>query len=133
MSADRALPLRYRAVWLGIGVVALVVGLGLALAPLAAPPRILGGDKGVHFLSMMLLTIWFLGICDTRMTAWVAILLAGYGIGVEILQGFTPYRAADPYDVLADLGGVATGVLASVVGLRHWCRRLESLLGVGTS
>lgn len=125
------LPLRYRWFWLTGGIGALTVILGLALAPLDAPVPT-GGDKVAHFLAFAFLTIWFLGIFDLRLAWRIAAALAAYGILIEVLQGLTAYRSADPYDLLSDVVGIGAGWLLANFGLRHWCRRLETLLGVRT-
>jgi VanZ family protein len=123
------LPLRYRWWWLGAGVAALVIILALALAPLTTRLPIIQGDKVAHALAFMLLTIWFSGVFAPRVAPQLTAALLGYGVLIEILQSFMPYRSADPYDVLSDLVGISAGWLLASVGLRHWCGRVEALLG----
>ena len=44
-------------------------------------------------------------------------LLMVYGVGIELLQAFLPYRSASPEDVLANaLGALAYGLIAGAVG-----------------
>jgi VanZ family protein len=132
IPAGSLLPLRFRWFWLGVGVMALMVGLSLALAPLVAPLPPISDDKTLHFLGFVLLTTWFLGIFESHVSWRIAAALAAYGVLIEVLQGFTAYRFSDPYDVLANVAGIGTGWLLSAAGLRHWCRRVETLLGAGT-
>ena len=46
--------------------------------------------------------------------------LIGYGVLIELLQGLTPHRMADPWDALADAIGVLMGV-----GLGTWIERRQ--------
>jgi hypothetical protein len=133
ISARGLLPLRFLGFWLGTGAAALAIGLALSLAPIDAPLPIVGEDKTLHFAGFLFLTIWFAGMVESRLLWQVATLLAVYGVLIELLQGLTADRAAEPYDVLANLAGIGSGWLLSVAGLRHWCRRVEGLLGAGTS
>lgn len=125
------LPLRYKWFWLGAGLLALVLVLILALVPLVTRVPVMGGDKVIHFLAFVFLTVWFLGVFDTRLTLQVALALAGYGVLIELLQSLMPYRAAELYDVLSDLIGISAGWLLASAGLRRWCGRVEALLGAG--
>lgn len=124
-------PLRYKWLWLGAGVGCLVVILLLAITPLSARVPSLGGDKVAHFLAFAFLTVWFLGVFEAGLTARVLVALAGYGLLIEFVQSFTPYRSADLYDVMADLVGIGAGWLLASAGLRRWCGRVEALLGAG--
>jgi len=114
-----------------MGLAAVLVILLLALAPLGGPPLFSGVDKVEHFVGFLGLTVWFLGVVDERSAPTVALLLASYGVLIEVLQSFTPYRSADLFDVLSDVAGIGAGWLLASAGLRHWCRRLEARLGVG--
>lgn len=123
-------PLRYRWLWLGGGLAALLVILVLALVPLPGPPAVRHADKILHVLAFMFLTTWFLGVVAWQRGLRVGAGLLAYGLLIEVLQTTTAYRMADPYDVLSDAIGIAAGWLLAAVGLRHWCRRLEALMGV---
>lgn len=131
--APGLLPLRYRGIWLGVGMLVLLIGLALSLAPLTEPPPVPGADKTVHFVFFTFLTTWFLGIFESHMTWRLAVLLAVYGVLIEALQAFTPNRAAEVADMLANLGGIGAGWLLAAIGLRHWCRRVEALFSAGTA
>jgi VanZ family protein len=123
------LPLRYKWLWLGAGLAGLVLILGLALVPMSGPIPMEQGDKLLHALAFAFLANWFLGIVDDGLTLRVLAGLGLYGLLIEFLQSFVPYRSADPYDVLADLGGITIGWLLATAGLRRWCGRVEALLG----
>jgi hypothetical protein len=122
--------LRYKWLWLGAGLAALALILGLALLPVGG--RILPvmiGDKVAHFAAFMVLTLWFSGIFEPRFAPQLTLALAGYGVLIEVLQGFTTVRMADPYDVLSDLIGISAGWLLASAGLHRWCGRVEALIG----
>lgn len=123
------LPLRYKWFWLGAGLAFVVAILVLALMPLAGPPLPLGDDKLAHVLAFTFLSAWFLGVFRPARAWQVAVALAAYGLLIEYLQSFTPYRSAEMYDVLADFTGIAVGWLLARTGLGNWCARVESLLG----
>ncbi len=124
------LPLRYRWWWLGAGLGALALILALAMLPLSAPVPVQGFDKFLHFLAFMFLTVWFLGLFEARFTWLVAAGLLLYGGLIEILQSFMPFRFAEAYDVVSDTAGIGAGWLLAALGLRHWCRRAEAMMGV---
>lgn len=124
-------PLRYARLWLWTGLAGVAFILGLALAPLGGPQMFAGVDKVEHFIGFLGLTVWFMGVVDERSARSVALLLLVYGILIEVLQSFTPYRSADLFDVLSDAAGIGAGWLLASAGLRHWCRRIEARLGVG--
>ncbi len=123
------LPLRYKWFWISLGFVGLVLILGLALLPGGPSLPLAYGDKFLHVLAFAFLTNWFLGMVDEGLTLRVLAGLMVYGLLIEFLQGLVVYRAADPYDVLADLIGIAGGWLLAIAGLRQWCTRIEALLG----
>jgi VanZ family protein len=120
----------YQRLWLGAGILALALGLLLALLPLGGTVLFSWGDKLLHFLGFAILALWFLGAVEPRHSLVVVAGLAGYGVLIEVLQSLTPYRSADPFDVLSDIAGIFAGWLLASAGLRRWCRRVETLLGV---
>lgn len=125
------LPLRFARYWLGAGLALLAVIMILALLPLPTLLPITQGDKVLHFLALAFLTVWFLGVFERAMAPRVAGGLVLYGVLMELLQGLTPYRSPDPYDVLSDVIGISAGWLLASAGLRRWCGRVEALLGAG--
>ncbi|GMW05551.1 MAG: VanZ family protein [Gammaproteobacteria bacterium] len=126
----RVLPLRYRWWWFGAGLGALALIMVLALLPLAAPVAVQGIDKFMHFLAFTFLTIWFLGVFEARYAWLVAAGLLAYGGLIELLQSLTSFRFAEANDVVSNLAGIGAGWLLSMAGLRHWCRRIETMIGV---
>jgi VanZ family protein len=107
----------------------LLLIMALAMTPLPGAPPVMGGDKIAHLATFAFLTVWFLGIFEMRAAPRVAAGLIAYGILMELLQSLTPYRYADPYDVLSDAIGIGAGWLLAYAGLHRWCRRVEAWLG----
>ena len=67
-------------------------------------------DKWTHFLAFAVLTV--LLRLAYRIGSWQTVaLFALYGVFIEISQYFTPNRCAEVLDVVADLIGVAIGLL----------------------
>jgi len=123
------LPLRYKWFWLGSGLLGSLAILGLALTPSPTPTLpFREGDKLLHFLAFAFLTVWFLGMVRDGRVLRLLVALVLYALLIELLQGFFPYRSADPRDVVADVAGMALGWVLASAGLRAWCGRLEALL-----
>lgn len=118
-----------RRLWLGAGVLALALGLVLALLPVGGPVLFAWSDKAIHFTGFAILAAWFIVALDARRAPAVAAALAAYGVLVELLQSLTPYRSADVFDVLSDAAGIGAGWLLASAVLRRWRRRMEALLG----
>jgi len=99
------------------GVSALVI-LALALAPSEAVFSATGWDKTNHLLAFSVLALLGFRAYPGRWTRVILGLLA-YGGLIEIFQSFTPDRAAEWSDVLADSVGLGLGyavqILASIL------------------
>lgn len=92
-----------------------VAVLVLSLAPVTTPMPSTGWDKTNHLLAFATLSFLGRGAYPGRMIVVLAGLL-GYGGLIEILQSFTPDRAAEWADLLADGAGLLFGeVLARLV------------------
>ncbi|MDQ1315067.1 MAG: hypothetical protein QG662_1176 [Pseudomonadota bacterium] len=91
--------------WLGV-----VVTLGLSLLPPALDSGSGHSDKVVHLLGYAVLTFWWAQLVTHR--RWkLALVVALFGIAVELLQGLTPTRQPDPLDALANSVGALLGWL----------------------
>jgi VanZ family protein len=121
------LPLRYARIWLVAGLLLLAFGLVSALSP--PPPGLVAvNDKLLHTAGFLAYMAWFGGVFERRFLPGVALLLAAYGLLIELLQGLTPIRQAEGLDLVADVAGILLGWLLSAAGLSHWCTKLESWL-----
>ena len=95
----------------------LVIVLWLALSP--RPPAAIdtGWDKLNHALAFGALALsgrfGFPG--SHARAAVIALGLFGFGIAIELLQTFVPSRSAEVNDVLADVVGIAVGLLAAAI------------------
>ena len=63
-------------------------------------------DKILHFLCFAYLTILFKFARFTDQDFWVYVIVLCYGILIEIVQMYIPYRSFEFFDILADLTGI---------------------------
>lgn len=95
----------------------------LALSP--SPPQLpaTGWDKLNHLLAFAAL-----GCCGALAwpgrRRWLVAGLLAYGLLIELVQGLVPGRFSEPADVLADLLGIAVGLL--LAALLAWLSRPRS-------
>ncbi|KAF7960287.1 hypothetical protein AWV80_35135 [Cupriavidus sp. UYMU48A] len=87
----------------------LIAVLVLALMPPTQPLPTTGWDKANHVLAFLVLGCLGRRAYARKRTA-VLLALVGYGVLIEILQGMTSYRDADPADVLADSIGLVAAL-----------------------
>ena len=79
----------------------------LAIAePASLSSKDLIDDKILHFLCFAYLTIIFKFARFTDQDFWVYVIVLGYGILIEIVQMFLPYRSFEFLDILADFIGI---------------------------
>ena len=102
----------WRTALLGLLGLAVVAQLAVLYAP-AQPhgvPSFIHADKVVHALVFLVPTA--LALLAGFRPAVVVGVFAGHAVVSEVVQGaLMPSRAGDPLDVLADLTGIALGVL----------------------
>ncbi|KAK9473978.1 uncharacterized protein V1510DRAFT_413254 [Dipodascopsis tothii] len=102
------------------------VGLALVAAYLGVAKITFVHDKVLHFGMFLALTLLFYWVVETsrkratNATLIVCVLVGG--VGSEFVQSLVPYRAFDPYDIAANVGG---SVLALVVCNLYHKRMLE--------
>ncbi|MGF1643875.1 MAG: VanZ family protein [Thiotrichales bacterium] len=112
--------LRYRALWLAIGIAMLgLVGFGSLYQGPIDGPEMPHFDKLVHLLMYATLAAWFLQLARSPNAVWLIMIgLAGYGAALEVLQGFFPPRTPSMLDVVAN----TCGVLLAATLCRLRCR-----------
>lgn len=99
---------------LAVGI-ALPLAFVIAMLPDAPGPEFSQGDKLVHALVFLLLTLLARIGWPTRMAWWGwPLILLGYGVAIELAQAMLPWREASLLDWLADLAGVL--VAKAVIG-----------------
>jgi VanZ family protein len=89
----------------------------LAVAPESGQPSLGVSDKVTHSTAFLVL---MLALCAAYFpnagTEWraaflPALILLGYGIGIEVVQAFLPHRHAEVRDVVSDALGIGLGAL----------------------
>jgi VanZ family protein len=78
---------------------------------------------GAHFGCFAVLTLLALTAGWPIGRVWVLALLAAYGAGTEVVQGFLPPRTAELADLAQDLAGIGVGVLVYQAWEWHARRR----------
>lgn len=120
--------LRYKTLWLSIGISLVITVIVLSLI---APPKdmmeTLPNDKLGHFIAYFVLMGWFAQIYHT--TKQRRLYLIGFlilGLLLEILQGLGGVRHADWIDMLANSAGVISAFLLTKTRLAYILLYIES-------
>ena len=93
--------------WLGT-----FITLYVSLVPPPFSGGVALGDKIVHLAGYGVLMFWWAQLIVRR--RWrLALAVVLFGIAIEWLQGFTPNRQTDAFDVLANCSGMLLGWLAA--------------------
>ncbi len=100
----------HRHLWQIVGFLQLAVIAWLSLTPSPPHPPVLTWDKAQHSLAYGLVAWWF-AMAFARGWRW-PIVLAAFGIGMEVLQGLGGIRTMDHGDALANIVGVVLGTAA---------------------
>lgn len=125
------LPLRYSGLWHLAGGLGLLLVFAAALLPSDwlwpsdGAPGVPHSDKWLHALTFAALCAWFCGQYSPRHYIRVVLLLALFGIAIELCQALTHYRSADVLDFAADAAGIAAGLAVTLRGLGGWSLRAE--------
>ena len=121
--------LRYRRIWLSIGLIMVLATTVTCLMPAGQLPGVGLWDKFEHLLAFGAVAFWFGSIVVRRDLPWVALAVVGFGGLIEIAQGAMHLgREADWLDLLADTCGVFIGVVGVLSPLRRWPRWVEALV-----
>ncbi|MFN3236503.1 MAG: VanZ family protein [Pseudomonadales bacterium] len=89
----------------------------LALTPSPPPSAGLGWDKANHYIAFFVLgTLSYLSQSRSEWQGWLA--LAGYGIGIEILQWSGGFRHFELWDMFANVTGLICCILCQPILLR---------------
>lgn len=122
------LPLRFPRFWSALGWL-LVVGVVVSsLLPGQIVQAVMVSDKIMHAGTYALLMVWFAGLYRRGLYMAIAAGLFGLGIALDLLQGLTPTRTFDWYDVAANLAGVLVGCALAFALVGGWCQRIERRL-----
>lgn len=125
MSGLRPLP--HLALWRWLGRLALLLTVVVCLVPMPKSPiPIEGSDKLEHALGWLLITLWYAQLAAVprallaRACGFVAL-----GAAIELAQSLTWWRSADPWDLLANVCGVALGVVIGLTPIGAILARLD--------
>ena len=115
-----------RSLWLGLGWLGVVAALVLSLGPAAPQGPVEHADKLVHLAGYATLMFWWAQLYTAfpqRVRLAAALVLLG--IAIEGLQGMTPTREPDAWDVLANTTGIVLGgwLATHSVNLLQLCSR----------
>ena len=115
-----------RTLWSGVGWFGVLAALVLSLKP--APPQVAVqyADKLVHLMGYATLMYWWAQLyisLPQRVRVGAALVL--FGIVIEGLQGLTPTRKPDAWDVLANTIGIVMGgwIAYRSINLLQFCSR----------
>ena len=119
--------LRFGLVWQAVGwaMVALVIWLSLTPHP-PQPPALLSWDKADHLLAYAALMFWY-AQSFARHWRW-PLFLCLLGFALEVLQGLSAFRTFDLYDMVANLLGVALGLVLAMTPLGNMLTVVDRLL-----
>jgi VanZ family protein len=123
------LTLRHRRLWIAASVLLVATVVVGSLQTAFAGGKLHGFDKVEHFCTYMFLAVWFTGLYR-RPSYWlVAAGLLALGLSMEVAQFVMQAgRMGDPYDMAANTGGVAAGLVLALVATGGWAQRLEAWL-----
>ena len=124
------LPLAHAPAWLVASLV-LVAGVVIGSLALIGPdlPLPTHFDKLEHLVVYAALALWFTGLVQRRHYWTVIVGLAVLGLTLEYLQfEMRRGRMGDPWDVAANLLGIAAGVTLAVTRTGGWAPKVEAWL-----
>ena len=88
----------------------------------------IGLDKIAHFIGFACLSVLAFGTCK-QLSFWPGVRVAAYvlifGIAIEFIQYYIPYRTFNPVDIFANLSGVVFGVFLWVLLIAHGAKGME--------
>ena len=120
-------PLKLIRLWYLLGGCLLLL---VAVTSLMPVPDIGVGDKTAHVVTYAILSGWFsLLAIDRAALGYSALGLMGYGVVIEVVQGFTGYRHAEWADLLANAAGIGVGLLVYPLAVRRLLALVDAWLG----
>jgi hypothetical protein len=128
------LPLSYPGRWRIASIFLLLIVLGFAIAPEIWPwsryrgPNWFMSDKWMHGITFAALAIWYAGQYARRFYWVLATGLLIFGALIEACQSMLSYRTAESGDLVADVLGIAAGILVALTGIGGWSLRFENWL-----
>lgn len=127
--------LRYKSLWLQLGIAGLVTLAVIALWPYrldASAP--VWTDKVLHISAYIVASGWFFQIfhqTKERLFVFAGLLL--YGLCIEGAQHFAPMRSTSFLDLVANMSGVLIGWMLCLTPLQFILQNIDQRLPVSTS
>ncbi len=130
------LPLRYARRWRIASIVLLILVLVVTLMPAVWfwPDRrqfmawFVDVDKWLHGITFVFLALWFAGQYRPRSYWRIGVGLIFFGVLIEACQRLVTYRSAELFDIVADVAGIAVGLVVAMAGLGGWSLWVENRL-----
>ncbi|MFI4913758.1 MAG: VanZ family protein [Steroidobacterales bacterium] len=131
MTTPAQASVRHARLWDLLGVILVLGTVVTGLLPAKQMPKLPLNDKIEHIIAYLVLALWFGGLLEPRRYWRLTVWLLALGGGIEIAQGLMHMgREADWFDFYADATGVVAGIALCQLGVRHWVRWAERLLGL---
>ena len=85
----------------------MVLGVWVATKKLDFPPDVNVNDKLIHIIVFFGFAV-LVDLSSSRKPFWLwkGLPLLGYGVGIEVMQYFTPFRSFSIMDMVADFAGI---------------------------
>jgi VanZ family protein len=103
-----------RTLWWSLGGALIALITALSLLPIRGPDLDLpNSDKLNHAIAYLVLMLYFGQLVGAQWRSRAAVVagLIGYGIAIELLQALLPLRVAELADLVANVSGIAIGML----------------------
>ena len=121
--------LRFKALWLAIGIMMVTFVVYASLTPSPVAPGMSLSDKALHIIAYFVLMGWFIQIYQQRGTrALLGLLFIAMGVGLEFLQDYGGVRQFELLDMLANCTGVLLAWLLVLTPFPGLLFRLEGRL-----
>ena len=124
------LPLAYAPAWIAASLLLVAGVIFGSLASLGPQVEMAGHvDKLEHALVYAFLASWFTGLVGRGRYWHVAVALASLGLALEFLQNAMALgRVGDPWDMAANVLGIAAGLAVATWRSGGWALKVESWL-----
>jgi len=102
-----------------IVIVLMILGTWVATKTLSFPPGVSINDKAIHIIVFFGFSVLMdVSIIKSPFWLWKGLPLLAYGLFIEVLQYFTPFRMFSLADVIADLFGVLIYIMMRQLFMR---------------
>jgi len=124
------LRLAYAPVWIVASLLLVAAVIYGSVATFGSQIEIAGHvDKLEHALVYAFLAVWFTGLVDRGRYWQVAIALAALGLALEFTQqAMALGRVGDPWDMAANVLGIAVGLAVATRRSGGWAPKVEAWL-----